>query len=192
MPGLPSSARKLAMVVWILLALQFAATALGLGYLWARQGRLSNEVARLRAALAAAEANRGARVARVATKGTAARAKGGVVSISETPQARAARTWRAPATVESPGAPMDTLRGLALGTGAAAPLLGLLLGIDTAPLVAVGIGVAALMMLLSLRPQWQAAAWPAAITATAWALIGLTLGAAQALPAPYSVLAVLA
>jgi hypothetical protein len=87
---------------------------------------------------------------------------------------------------------MDTLRGLALGTGAAAPLLGLLFGIDTGPLVTVGIGIAALMMLLSLRPQWQAASWPAAITAIAWALIGLTLGAAQTLPTAYSLFAALA
>ena len=52
--------------LWILLALQLAATALGFGYLWRRQERLGAEIARLR------EAPAGQEVARVEAGGGAA------------------------------------------------------------------------------------------------------------------------
>src|SRR5262245_54133060 len=180
------------MALWILLALQFAATALGLGYLWRRQQRLSDEVAHLRAALATLQVSRAARVARVAEKGAAVRTEQGVVAISA--KARAARTWGATEGGLRPDAlmPVDTARGLALGAAAAAPALGLFFGVNAAVLVAAGVAAGALMLLLSLRAEWRAAAWPAAITAAAWGLIGLTLGAAQGAPAPYCAFTALA
>jgi hypothetical protein len=43
------------------------------------------------------------------------------------------------------------------------------------------------MVLLGLRQEWRAAAWAGVMTAAAWALVGLALGAAQASPIQYCV-----
>jgi len=184
------------MGLWILLALQFAATALGFSYLWRRHLRLSEEVARLREALAALETSRAGarRRPRPADGGAAPQVKddgGDVVALAtETPSQRAARAWRlsnARLRFEAGLLAPDTTQGLALGAAAAAPGLGFLLGMDASLMVAAGIGMAAVMTLLGLHARWSAAPWAGVLTAIAWALAGLMLGSAQASPIPFCV-----
>ena len=186
--------------LWILLALQLAATALGFGYLWRRQERLGAEIARLR------EAPAGQEVARVEAGGGAAarrrprlaeqlpvgpRSEGAaVIAITpETPILRAKVRKPVGARVSFGWARLRpaTLRGLALGAAAAAPALGFFVGVAAPVLVAAGVGVATAMMLLGLRQEWRAAAWAGVMTAAAWALVGFALGAAQASPIQYCV-----
>lgn len=183
--------------LWILFGLQLAATAFGLGYLWQRQQRLGAEIARLRETIAHHEVGRlevargsARRRARGPAKSAAVTRADDVIAIAPVdPIQRAKRAWRlCPWLRFDRGRPApDTLRGLALGVAAAAPALGFLAGLEAAALVAAGIGVATAMMLLSLRQDWGAAAWPAVMTAAAWALTGFALGAAQASPIGYCV-----
>ena len=185
------------MALWILLALQLAATALGFAYLWRRQRSLSAEIARLREALAALERAPARRSRpRLAEPGAVAApvtetAGAEIVSITPAASARADSGWRFPAAqlpaLDVSALTPDTARGVALGAAAAAPALGFFFGLDAAVLTAAGVGVATAMMLMALRHEWRAAAWAGAITAAAWAAIGVLLGAAHAAPITYSV-----
>lgn len=177
------------MWLWILVALHLAATAAGFAFFWRRHSALHAEVERLREALGAAEAV-AAPVRRRAGATEAASAELISITPSVTPEARAARAWRLPETpigFDAANFPPDTTRGLVLGAIAAAPALGFFFGIAAPFLIVAGLGAAAAMMLLSLRPEWRAAAWASVITAAAWGVLGLVLGAAQSSPVIYSV-----
>ena len=175
------------MGLWILLALQLAATGLGFAYLWRRQRSLSDEVMRLRAALAAATAER--TVQRRRTRGGAAAADEAQI-IPLAAAGGQSEIWR-PADdlglAETLFAHRETLHGLALGLIALAPAFGFLARVESAAVTAIGLGVALAMTLLGLRTGWQASAWAAAITAIGWALFGFVSGAAHASPIIYSV-----
>lgn len=175
------------MELWILLALQLAATGLGFAYLWRRQRQLSDEVARLRTTLAAAAAER--TVQRRRTRGGGAQ----VDEAQIIPLAAAggqAEIWRPAEDVglaEALFSHRETLRGLLLGLIAVAPAFGFFAGVESAAVTAIGLGVALAMTLLGLRQDWQASAWAAAVTAIGWALFGFVSGAAHASPIIYSV-----
>lgn len=183
--------------LWILFALQLAATASGLGYLWQRQQRLSAEVVRLRETIAHyevgwLEVGRGSarRRPRAAAKSAAVARADDVIAIAPiSPVQRAKRAWRLRPWLRFDRArpAPDTLRGLGLGVAAALPALGFLAGVEASVLVAAGIGIATALILLSLHQEWRAAAWAGVMTAAAWSLTGLMTGAAQASPIPFAV-----
>lgn len=173
------------MGLWILLALQLAATGLGFFYLWRRQRALSDEVVRLRAQLAGAE--RAAPRRRV-RGGAVAPVDADIIAIDTT--SRAARAWEAPSDAlarDEQDISYGAFRGLGLGAAALIPALGFFAGMSAAVVVAGGLAVALAMTLLGLRYEWRAAAWAGWITATGWALLGFATGAAQASPITYSV-----
>jgi hypothetical protein len=105
---------------------------------------------------------------------------------------RAARAWgeRAEAVaghLRGPTLSPETGRGLVLALMATSPAIAFFFNADHAAIVASGLAIAAAMMIIALRPIWRAAAWAAVLTASAWALVGFALGAAQADPASYSI-----
>ncbi|MBC7767789.1 MAG: hypothetical protein H7124_03300, partial [Phycisphaerales bacterium] len=178
------------MGLWILFALQLAATGLGFAYLWRRQGLLSDEIARLHAELAAAESQ--AAAPRRRARGTVVPVDAEVVAITaaQTPRARAERAWTTPGNAlrfNTPQVLPEKLRGLILGVVAAAPALAFFAGVDASFIVAGGLAVALAMTLLGLRYEWRASAWAGAITGAGWALVGFVLGSAHAAPVVYSV-----
>ncbi|MGH6950822.1 MAG: hypothetical protein ACREH4_08110, partial [Vitreimonas sp.] len=116
--------------------------------------------------------------------------KGDVIAIAPvSPIQRAKRAWRLRPWLRFDQVRLapDTLRVLALCAASATPALGFFAGIDASVLAAAGIGAATAMMLLSLHAQWRAAAWAGMVTAAAWALAGLVLGAAHASPIRFAV-----
>src|SRR5262245_61055184 len=184
--------------LWILLALQFATAALGFGFLWRRQQRLSAEIAQLRETLAGQEVARveaaaGRRRPRLAEQVAAATRSEGAAVIALAPETPILRAKRARAPVGEglnfnwARLRPDAARGLALGAAAAAPALGFFASVPAPVLVVAGIGVATAMMLLGLRQEWRAATWAGVMTAAAWALVGFAFGAAQASPIQYCV-----
>lgn len=167
----------------VLLAGLALAIIAGLGaLLWRRVDQMRGEIAALRAQLAALE-GAGA-VRRRARVGESLR----LAPIDDQPalfpeaQAEAATNVHhlvardAAARIPKEG---DTLRGVLLALAAVAPALGLFFGVDLGVASAAGVAVAGLMMLASLRTLWHAAAWAGVLTAGAWALIALSMGAAQ-------------
>lgn len=154
------------MALWIFIAVQFAASALGLALLWRRQRTMSAEIARLQASLAALEAA----PSRVRT---GARVSGGAVVVSH--PAVANLRPAPPSKPASVRVPEDVARGLVLALAAAAPSLVLAQAGQPALAAGAGIIIAALMMTLSLRKDWRAAAWAGAATALCWAVAGAFL-----------------
>jgi len=182
---------------WFFLAAQLAATAFAAGYLWRRQRGLSDQLNRLREDLAALQ---GAQVTtrrrpRASEQNAAVAVESAeIVPLSTGPRVRLAQAAEAPdpTAPDSPDAIPDSLRGIILGVAAGAPALGFFAGIEAAVLVAAGIGVAAAMVLLALRPRWSVGAWAGVATGAVWAAIGLGAGAAQVSPIPYCVFAAFA
>lgn len=177
------------MGLWILFALQLAATGLGFAYLWRRQQMLTGEVERLRAELHTAETRA---APRRRARGAVTPVDADIVTIAPaaTPAARAAQAWRLPTNslhLNATQALPDKLRGIILGGVAAAPGLAFLFGVDVSVIVASGLAVALAMTLLSLRAEWSASAWAGVLTGAGWALTGYVLGAAHASPILYSV-----
>ena len=176
------------MGLWILFALQLAATGLGFVYLWRRQRRLTGEIEQLRAELASAD--RRAATPRRRAQGAVTPVDADVVTLAPTPAARAARAWRLSDRSPHLGTPQalpDKLRGLILGVVAAAPALAFLFGVAPPFIIASGLAVALAMIMLALRAEWSASAWASVITGAGWALAGFVLGAAHASPVVYSV-----
>ncbi|HYD86105.1 MAG TPA: hypothetical protein VEA80_01390 [Vitreimonas sp.] len=176
------------MGLWILFALQLAATGLGFVYLLRRQRQLEGDVERLRAELAAADSR--AAAPRRRAQGAVTPVDADVVTLTPPPSARAAQAWRspgAPLQVDAPQALPSKLRGVILGVVAAAPALAFLFGVTQSAIIASGLAVALAMILLALRSDWSASAWAGVITGAGWALAGFVLGVAHASPVVYSV-----
>lgn len=147
--------------------------------LWRRVDRMGGEIASLRAQLAAFESVGAVR--RRARSGESLR----LAPVDEDVVVEAKAE---PATVHhlqgrARSAPVvglpDTLRGVALALAAVASALGFLLGLDLGACAAIGVAAGGAMMLVSLRTTWRAAAWAGVITAGAWAVLALALGAAH-------------
>lgn len=180
----------------LLSALQTVLMAAGFVILWRRIERQNREIGQLRAALDALETRRGGRVAARGTETVAILpVEAGAVHAGAA-SARAARAWaRGPdgeAGVETPTLSPETGRSLVLGLLAAAPAAGFFMRAETTAIVAAGLGMAAAMMLIALRPMWRVAAWSSVLTAGAWATLGFALKAAQAEPVSYASLVTLA
>jgi hypothetical protein len=165
----------------VLLTGLLAALIAGAGAaIWLRLDRMRGEIAALRAQLAAMESVGAVR----------RRARGGegfrLASVDDQPalfpeskpETATVHRLRAPTLTTRAGA--DTLRGVALALAAVAPALGVFLGLDQGAATAAGVCVGALMMLLSLRALWPAAAWAAVVATSVWAALALLTGAAEA------------
>lgn len=153
------------MALVLLLALHVVLSIAGFAVLWRRIESLEAQVGALR--------------------------DGSTEARTENPLTRAARAWgeRAEAVagnLRGPTLSPETGRGLVLALMATSPAIAFFFQADQPAIVASGLAIAAAMMIIALRPIWRAAAWAAVCTASAWALVGFALGAAQADPASYS------
>lgn len=172
------------MGLWILLALQVAATGLGFAYLWRRQRTLLDELTRLRGEVAAHAAER--TVQRRRTRGAVAAVDDvqiiPLAGVADSGGARFADdAWVENTIYEH----RDALRGLVLGLIAVAPALTWLIGVSA--VAALGLGVALTLTLMGLRYEWRAAAWAGVVAGAGWGLFGFVSGAALAEPITYSV-----
>lgn len=147
--------------------------------LWRRMDRMKGDIAALRAQLAALESVGAVR--RRVRSGESLRlapVDDEIVVQTKTEPATVHRLRGRAASAPIAGLP-DTLRGVALALAAVAPALGLLLGLELGFAAALGVSVGGVMMLVSLRTTWRAAAWAGVLTASTWAVLALALGAAS-------------
>lgn len=165
----------------VLLAGLALALIAGLGaLLWRRVDQMRIEIAALRAQLAALESVGAVR--RRARVGESLRLApiDDQPALFPDPKPETANVHRLAARVDSERTPKagDTLRGVALALAAVTPALALFFNAELGAIAAAGVAVAGVMMLLSLRTLWHAAAWASVITAGVWAALALGLGAA--------------
>lgn len=160
----------------ILLAAQSVIMVAAIAYLWRRQRASDAEIARLRAeltSLAAVGARREGRVAEAAQARQRTTSK--IVPLpSSTRLISDPAQERAPPAAPKQGMG-EVAGGMLLAIAAVSPALGFLFA-SPSMIAAIGVLVGAAMMLLALRAFWSAGAWAGAVTATAWALVGMTLG----------------
>ncbi|MBY0563827.1 MAG: hypothetical protein K2P58_06525 [Hyphomonadaceae bacterium] len=149
----------------ILLALQTAAAVVGFAYLWRRLRRNEAEIARLNEQL---DAMRSAPKARYASEASA----GPSPTVVKLPGA-AAGSKQARQHMRAPSREM--IGGLVLAVLAAAPSLGLALGVDPSWVVGFGVLAGAAMIAAAFDKRWAAAAWPAVITVAVWSALAFAL-----------------
>lgn len=179
----------------LLLLGQAIVFALGAAIFWRRHKALRDEVASLTRTVAALEA----RAAAAATTRRARRAEPGVVTPMtdhaassspthlDTPLARAGRAWAKHAPPEKTAVSDRNLRPMYLAVAALTPALSVFFGVDLSLAICVGLAVAAIMLLIALRPGWRDAAWAGVAGAALWCALGIGLNEAVLAPIAFAV-----
>ncbi|MFT3727185.1 MAG: hypothetical protein QM759_05115 [Terricaulis sp.] len=179
------------MALLILIALQLVGSAVAIAILWRRSEGQRQELESLRAQLETLASQQRA-TQRGRREAITLAAVGGIERApalrNEPPTARAARAWRLPGQsagqIELPVS-SPAIRNFSLTVAALAPALGFAAHVSVIHMVGAGVIVGAAMMLVSLNHHWRQAAWGGAFAAAAWAMLGLTTGAARGAPDLY-------